>query len=406
MRLIAIDGFDPSLFDTLSAAGELPALTSALRGAGRAPRPDDEDAAAGRRRSGAAVDHHRDRAAGQRARRAKPRDATGRRACAASCTPATIRPPARLLGVSTDLLRLTRPAVASGTERQREDVLGGGRRRRAAHGRSSTGGRRGRRVSTNGVVLSDRATLRLEHGGPLDAEIAPAALYQRLQARWPALRDQRRSAGRGGAGTACAGRRRPAAMLRRSAELDAMALVLAGAVSEPTHRPGRGLPAGPRHRAARAAGHDARLAVGIGGLGAARASSAITSRSTRCVSGRSDRGLRRNRDGGHRAGTRGDCGREGRLRSAAAATNAAPRDRASATDVARHGALCAGRAGQPSAQPARPLVEPVRRPCVHRATGAPRDHLRPRRAAALAARNGQPLDQEMIERLRSLGYVR
>jgi hypothetical protein len=45
---------------------------------------------------------------------------------------------------------------------------------------------------SSGVVLSDRATLRLERGGPLDAEIAPPELYDTLRQAWPGLRDAAR----------------------------------------------------------------------------------------------------------------------------------------------------------------------------------------------------------------------
>ena len=60
LRLIAIDGFDPAVFDTLSAAGRLPALTPALAGARRLslPTTSAQALAAG---SGARVDDHRDR---------------------------------------------------------------------------------------------------------------------------------------------------------------------------------------------------------------------------------------------------------------------------------------------------------------------------------------------------------
>ena len=43
VRLIAIDGFEPSVFDALSAAGRLPALTPALEAVG-ARLSLDEDA--------------------------------------------------------------------------------------------------------------------------------------------------------------------------------------------------------------------------------------------------------------------------------------------------------------------------------------------------------------------------
>ena len=43
-----------------------------------------------------------------------------------------------------------------------------------------------------GVVLTERATLRLERGGELDAEIAPPPLYAALRGAWPTLRDEAR----------------------------------------------------------------------------------------------------------------------------------------------------------------------------------------------------------------------
>jgi hypothetical protein len=39
-----------------------------------------------------------------------------------------------------------------------------------------------------GIVVSDRALVRLEKGGELDGEIAPASLYEPLRAQWPAIR--------------------------------------------------------------------------------------------------------------------------------------------------------------------------------------------------------------------------
>jgi len=71
--------------------------------------------------------------------------------------------------------------------------------------------------SNAGLIVSDRATLRLERGGTLDAEIAPAEAYESLRARWSALRDE----------AAAHAARLPSgaeaeALLRRSAELDAL----------------------------------------------------------------------------------------------------------------------------------------------------------------------------------------
>jgi hypothetical protein len=76
----------------------------------------------------------------------------------------------------------------------------------------------------SGIVLSDRATLRLERGGELDAEIAPASLYTSLTPEWPSLRDQaRRQILMTFEGTDTA----DAAVLRRAAEQDAVPTALA-----------------------------------------------------------------------------------------------------------------------------------------------------------------------------------
>ena len=109
-------------------------------------------------------------------------------------------------------------------------------------------------AARHGVVLSDRATLRLEHGGALDAEIAPAEIYQAARsAGGRDLRDARR------AQRVAALARRPeppgvAALLRRSAELDAHRRSCSRAKS-PTAVDdlGGGVSARPRHRAACAA---------------------------------------------------------------------------------------------------------------------------------------------------------
>src|SRR4051812_22858999 len=79
-------------------------------------------------------------------------------------------------------------------------------------------------VTGSGVVLSDRATLRLEHGGALDAEIAPPSLYEFLRADWPEVRgaaSARAHAAAAGLAWAEGDVRRA---LERSANLDAIQL--------------------------------------------------------------------------------------------------------------------------------------------------------------------------------------
>ena len=228
VRLIAIDGFEPSVFDALSAAGRLPALTPALETVGARLSLDEDAADAGQpdpARLWTTI------ATAQPAGVHGVRSLETRRVAGlGGILHAGDRSTAgRLLGVSTDLLRLTRPSLASGTERQEktfwEVAADAGLRTVVVNWWATWPA-----VSTNGVVLSDRATLRLEHGGPLDAEIAPASLYRTLQARWPELR-----AGAAALASTAMDRVRVSdstrAILRRSADLDALTLVLTTAVS-------------------------------------------------------------------------------------------------------------------------------------------------------------------------------
>ena len=96
-------------------------------------------------------------------------------------------PLGRAIRGATDLVRLTRPAIASGTERRAktfwEVAAEAGLRTSVVNWWATWPAR-----PDAGIVLSDRATLRLERGGPLDAEIAPASLYESLRQRWPEIK--------------------------------------------------------------------------------------------------------------------------------------------------------------------------------------------------------------------------
>jgi hypothetical protein len=132
----------------------------------------------------------------------------------------------RLLGDVTDVLRLTRPTTASDLERRVKtfwEVAAGAGLRTAVVNWWATWPA----PDDAGVVISDRAILRLDRGGALDAEIAPAELYERLRARWAPLQNE-------------ASRRlasfeqgRPPlskdvhAVLQRSSEIDATVMALA-----------------------------------------------------------------------------------------------------------------------------------------------------------------------------------
>jgi hypothetical protein len=86
-------------------------------------------------------------------------------------------------------------------------------------------------------VISDRAVLRLERGGPLDAELAPAALYESLKARWPEIRSraQKQVEAHFSLDQPQLPPQLPAAVtavLKRSGELDSSMMQLAEAIGE------------------------------------------------------------------------------------------------------------------------------------------------------------------------------
>jgi hypothetical protein len=82
-------------------------------------------------------------------------------------------------------------------------------------------------------MLTDRALLRLDRGGPLDAEIAPASIYDRLKQQWPAIRDRALTRAHAAVESLEWGPPETRAVLMRSAELDAMQLELMREISEP-----------------------------------------------------------------------------------------------------------------------------------------------------------------------------
>jgi len=133
---------------------------------------------------------------------------------------------------ATDLLRLTRPSVASGNERRIKTIwevaADAGLRTTvvnwwATWPASST--------SDGVTILSDRAALRLEHGGELDAEIAPASIYDRLRQQWSTIRSEAIAEARSAStGLLWSGSDVQRA-LERSGELDAIQLALMRAVS-------------------------------------------------------------------------------------------------------------------------------------------------------------------------------
>jgi hypothetical protein len=131
---------------------------------------------------------------------------------------------------ATDVARLTRPAVASRDERRSKTIWevaeDAGLRTAVVNWWATWPAPPG-----PGIVITDRAVLRLEHGGSLDAEIAPADLYPALQAQWPQIRASARETT--AAAFAGISEARTLAVLRRSAELDATIIGITRALPEP-----------------------------------------------------------------------------------------------------------------------------------------------------------------------------
>ncbi|HSL22160.1 MAG TPA: alkaline phosphatase family protein [Vicinamibacterales bacterium] len=130
----------------------------------------------------------------------------------------------RALSGATDLLRLTRPAPVSGLERRYKMVWEVAAEKgldAAVVNWWATWPASG----TAALVLSDRAVLRLERGGEPSAEVSPAALYGPLRQRWPGIARRATVLGRvAGAGISDP---RVADILIRSATLDAQQALLA-----------------------------------------------------------------------------------------------------------------------------------------------------------------------------------
>ena len=123
----------------------------------------------------------------------------------------------QVVGAATDLLRLTRPSLANAQDRKVKTLWEvaeqAGLRTAVVNWWATWPASAG-----TGLMITDRAVLRLEHGGALDGEIGPPALYEALRARWPAMRE------RAAASTADAftqvGDADVVSTLRRSASLD------------------------------------------------------------------------------------------------------------------------------------------------------------------------------------------
>jgi hypothetical protein len=179
LQVIGVDGFDPRFARDVAARRSLPTLRALLdRRAVELPRQPGWDPVA----------VWMSIATGQPPQRHGAWSLESRRVAGLSGrVPQTPGRLGALVAATTDLLRLTEPGVSSGTER----------REKTFWELAATAGLRTAAVNwwttwpaspLEGVVITDRASLRLDRGGPLEAEVAPPALYDRLVAAWPAMR--------------------------------------------------------------------------------------------------------------------------------------------------------------------------------------------------------------------------
>ena len=213
LTVIGVDGFDAGFVDRLRGAGRIPVLSRLLGGArGTLPPSDAPDPARTwtSLATGQPADVHG--VSGIEARRVSGLEGT---------MPAGSSGLGATIAAATDLLRLTRPTLTTGLQRRTKTFW-----EVAAEHRVPI-------VVVNwwatwpaaeklGTVLTDRATLRLERGGPLDAEIEPASLYPGLAAAWPAIRDEARRR----VLAAFPENDETAGILRRAGEQDALPLAL------------------------------------------------------------------------------------------------------------------------------------------------------------------------------------
>jgi hypothetical protein len=220
VRVIAIDGFDPRIARRLADSSRVPTLASLLASATATISQGDTGDPA---RAWTTV------ATGQPPAVHSVHGLETRRVAGVlgSFAAGERGGVGQALGAATDLLRLTRPSVATGGERRVktfwEVATAAGLRTVVVNWWATWPA-----TADGGTVISDRATLRLERSGALDAEIAPAPVYDSLRAAWPALRTH----------AAAHAARLPAGLamdplLRRSAELDALQIAITKQVAAP-----------------------------------------------------------------------------------------------------------------------------------------------------------------------------
>ena len=393
VKVIAIDGFDPEVARSVASQGRAPTLARLLSAGSVRLAPDDvRDPARAWTTvaTGQPVEVHG--VYGLETRRVA--GVQGAVTSSESGLGHAIRG-------ATDLLRLTSPSTASGTDLRSKtfwEVAADAGLRPAVVNWWATWP-----ATADGpnapVIVSDRATLRLERGGELDGEIAPASLYQRLRSAWPDIKTESERAIATLLPPGADGETQAA--LRRAAEVDALQLAIAARLDP---------------------GSLDLLAIYLPGLDIAQhalLTSGTASPST--LSSRLDslRGYYLYLDGLLREITvaapnelvivltepgRVESISQGLLLVHGSVAALDPAASARAVDVAP---TILHALGVPISREfaGRPVVE------VFAPDFASKFPVRPvdtygRRNTPTGRRHGQPLDQEMIERLRSLGYVR
>lgn len=394
VRVIAVDGFDAALFREMSARGALPALTAALDGA-RAELIAEDTRDPARAWTTIATGEP---PAIHGVRGLETRRVAGVQGSVDARTAGAI---GRLIGGATDLLRLTRPAVVTRGERHAktfwEVATDAGLRTTVVNWWASWPA-----PDTGATILTDRAVLRLERGGALDAEIAPTSLYPALRELWPALRARARSVATEAFGDVDADEIRD--ILERSAELDTSMLALAAALPGPpadltaVYLPG--LDIAQHALFSREGGAALSPSAAASRLDAVRAYYSFLDRALRDpLSSDPDECLVIIMEPGRvDVAGRGLMALGGRCAAPNARVEAHAIDAAPTILVALGVPLSRELRGTPvAALFSRPFVDahPVRYVASY---GSP--------SAVRQVRRGQPLDEEMIERLRSLGYVR
>jgi hypothetical protein len=222
LTVVAVDGLDLSFLERLVASGRVPRFARLLGGAQLVlPASDAPDPA----RTWTSL------ATGQPADIHGVTGIEGRTLSGMVGTiPTTDTGIGGALGAATDLVRLTRPTLTTGLQRRSktfwEVASDCGLQTAVVNWWATWPAAPGR-----GIVLSDRATLRLERGGHLDGEIAPPSLYVSLEPAWPGIRDEvRRQVLAAFSGTDDA----DATVLRGAAEQDDLPATLAGRVFSET----------------------------------------------------------------------------------------------------------------------------------------------------------------------------